>query len=109
MENNNPAPLYRIWGIDNVAYGPVELPALIDWIKQERVTGETWVFLDQKHGWRKASELPELKICFKVKGDTTLTGRDRKGQAAVQRYYFNGRNSSATVSCSGTSGKKLSR
>jgi hypothetical protein len=81
MENNNPAPLYRIWGIDNVAYGPVELPGLIDWIKQERVTGETWVFLDKKHGWRKASELPELKICFKAKGDTTLTGRDRKAQA----------------------------
>jgi hypothetical protein len=34
---------------------------------------------------------------------------DQKGQAAVQRYYFSGRNSSATASCSGTSGKKLSR
>ena len=34
---------------------------------------------------------------------------DRKGQAAIQRSYFNGRNSSATVSCSGTSGKKARR
>ena len=34
---------------------------------------------------------------------------DQKGQAAVQRYYFSGSNSSATASCSGTSGKKLSR
>ena len=34
---------------------------------------------------------------------------DRKEQAAVQTSYFSGRNSSATASCSGTSGKKLSR
>ena len=34
---------------------------------------------------------------------------DQKEQAAVQRYYFSGKNSSATASCSGTSGKKLSR
>jgi hypothetical protein len=34
---------------------------------------------------------------------------DRKGQAAVGACYFSGRKSSATASCSGTSGKKLSR
>ena len=61
MENNNPAPLYRIWGIDNVAYGPVELPSLISWIQQERVTGDTWVFLETNRVWRKASELPGTK------------------------------------------------
>src|SRR5476651_2785699 len=31
---------------------------------------------------------------------------DRKGQAAVKGRYFSGRKSSATASCSGTSGKK---
>jgi len=30
-------------------------------------------------------------------------------QAAVRARYFSGRKSSATASCSGTSGKKLSR
>jgi len=34
---------------------------------------------------------------------------DQKGQAAFQRYYFSGRNSSTTVSCSGTCGKKARR
>lgn len=34
---------------------------------------------------------------------------DRKGQAAGEGRYFSGRKTSATVSCSGTSGKKLSR
>jgi len=34
---------------------------------------------------------------------------DQKGQAAVRERYFSGRKSSAIASCSGTSGKKLSR
>ena len=34
---------------------------------------------------------------------------DRKGQAAARGRYFSGKNRSATASCSGTSGKKLSR
>ena len=84
MQNVDPAPAYRIWGIDNVAYGPVELPVLIGWIKQERVTGDTWVFVETSHVWRKASELPELKICFKGKSDTTTGGRDLKAQAEMR-------------------------
>ena len=84
MEITSPGPVYWIWGVDNVAYGPVELPTLISWIKQERVTGDTWVFLEANNGWRKVSELPELKICFKAKADSTLTGRDQKAQAEAR-------------------------
>jgi hypothetical protein len=46
-------------------------------------------------GWSWIAACPFLAI-----------GRD---QAAVRGRYFSGKNSSATVSCSGTSGKKLSR
>ncbi|VFU08535.1 protein of unknown function [Methylocella tundrae] len=42
-------------------------------------------------------------------GNGLSASGDRKGQAAVRERYFNGKNSSATASCSGTSGKKLSR
>ena len=55
---------YRIWGPDNSAYGPVELPVLVDWIKEERVTASTWVYLDPKEAWIKAEELPELQMFF---------------------------------------------
>jgi len=45
-----------------------------------------------------------------LRGDNGLSASgDRKEQVAVQTRYFSGRNSSATASCSGTSGKKLSR
>ena len=60
---------YFIWGIDDSPYGPVPLSVLIDWIKDERVLAETWVFARQANSWQKASGLPELKDYFGVKVD----------------------------------------
>jgi len=58
---------YRAWGADNIAYGPVELPGLVGWIKQGRVTAQSWVFKEEDHLWARASDLPELKVLFKSK------------------------------------------
>jgi CRP/FNR family cyclic AMP-dependent transcriptional regulator len=60
--------LYSIWAADNVVYGPVELPALISWIKDERVLADTWVFDNQNDRWRKASQIAELQLFFRKKG-----------------------------------------
>ena len=60
----NIAPLYRVWGIDNIAYGPVELPELVSWLKQERVLSDTWIYNESFNAWTKAAELPELKALF---------------------------------------------
>jgi len=61
----NPAVYYRIWGVDNIAYGPVELPGLVDWIRNGRVTQTTWVYSESKREWTKAGELGEVKAVFK--------------------------------------------
>lgn len=58
---------YRAWGADNIAYGPVELPALVAWIKQGKVTANSWVFKEKDGAWSRASDLPELKLMFKSK------------------------------------------
>lgn len=55
---------YYIWGVDDSPYGPVELPVLIDWIRDERVVPETWVFSRNASNWMRASELPELQNQF---------------------------------------------
>jgi hypothetical protein len=65
MDSNNTGSLYTIWGADCAPYGPVELPTLVDWIKDERVGAETWVFEHQAGQWRKAVEYPELACLFK--------------------------------------------
>ena len=43
MSVNDDAVGYKIWGADDVVYGPVELPTMADWIQEERVTADTWV------------------------------------------------------------------
>ena len=57
-------PQYRVWGLDNVAYGPVELPVLTSWVLDERVTAETWVFAEATQSWLRAAQMPELTIFF---------------------------------------------
>ncbi len=64
---DNPAVYFRTWGNDNISYGPVELPGLVEWIRQGRVLRNTWVFREDKAEWARASDLPELKILFKSK------------------------------------------
>ncbi len=58
---------YRAWGADNIAYGPLELPELVTWIKQGKVTATSWVFKEADRIWSRASDLAELKVLFKSK------------------------------------------
>lgn len=55
---------YKIWAVDDVVYGPVELPQLVDWIQEERVVGTTWIFRLDEEKWTRASELDELRGLF---------------------------------------------
>jgi CRP-like cAMP-binding protein len=58
---------YRAWGADNIAYGPVELPGLVAWVKQGKVKANSWVFREKDGEWLHASDMTELKILFKSK------------------------------------------
>src|ERR1700759_1111874 len=69
---------YFIWGIDDSPYGPVELPTLVNWIKDERGLANTWVFMRRDSSWQRAAEITELKMFFGKKrvrgeGETGLT------------------------------------
>jgi len=67
MEEQDAAPGYHIWGIDNSAYGPIELPVLVSWIKDDRVLQDTWIFVERDKGWFRAAEVPELNMFFRPK------------------------------------------
>lgn len=58
---------FRIWAVDNNVYGPVELPTLISWIKDDRVTAATWVYSEHQDAWLKAAEVAELRMFFRAK------------------------------------------
>jgi CRP/FNR family cyclic AMP-dependent transcriptional regulator len=55
---------YFIWGIDDSPDGPVALPVLIDWISDEGVMADTWVFAQSDGNWRRAGEMQELQMHF---------------------------------------------
>jgi CRP/FNR family cyclic AMP-dependent transcriptional regulator len=65
MDASNTGNLYKIWGVDEAVYGPVELPTLVAWIKDERVTAHTWLYSQASAAWLKAADVPELKLFFR--------------------------------------------
>jgi CRP-like cAMP-binding protein len=65
---------FKIWGVDNVVYGPVELPMLVEWVKEERVTSDTWVYSEQADAWHKAPNVPELRMFFRNKPAAAAPG-----------------------------------
>ncbi len=56
---------FIVWGIDQTAYGPVELPTLVSWVKDERVTADTWIYVGKTNSWHKAPEVTELQMFFR--------------------------------------------
>jgi CRP-like cAMP-binding protein len=76
---------FFIWGIDQSAYGPVELPTLVSWIKDERVLAETWIFLARDVAWRRAAELPELQMFFRRKASGTAAAPAGFQAASLRR------------------------
>jgi len=55
---------YKIVGADDQLYGPVELPTLVEWVKDERVTAGTWVYSERDDAWSKAANVAELRMFF---------------------------------------------
>ena len=62
---------FIIWGIDDAPYGPVELPVLVDWVRDDRVLRDTWVLVRKSGTWQRAGEIPELGLLFNRKGQAS--------------------------------------
>jgi hypothetical protein len=72
MSHDNPEPGYKILGVDDAVYGPIDLPTLVEWVKDERVVADTWIYLTGDDAWKKASRLGELAPLFR--GETPAAG-----------------------------------
>ena len=85
MQPNNEAPAYSIWGADKVVYGPVDLPILVNWVQEERVTAESWIHREDTDAWQKAARLPELKMFFQegTAGHTTTFTPDARRDTSM--------------------------
>jgi CRP/FNR family transcriptional regulator, cyclic AMP receptor protein len=82
MANGESGEGFRIWAVDNLVYGPVELPALVGWVKEERVTADTWIFSERTNNWQKAAKVPELQMFFRKKAGLETVTAPSTGVAA---------------------------
>jgi hypothetical protein len=70
---------FFIWGIDDAPYGPVELPVLVNWIKDERILADTWVFARRAGTWQRAADITELKMFFHPRTGVAVQTAPRTG------------------------------
>jgi hypothetical protein len=82
MEAEAPKSGYKIWAVDDVVYGPVELSILTSWISEERVTAQTWIFVGQSGSWHKAADISELQTLFGSKDANGDVASPSPGSAA---------------------------
>ena len=51
---------YKVLGLDDTLYGPVEIPQLVEWARDERIQPDSWLFCVSSRRWVTAADLPEL-------------------------------------------------
>ena len=57
---------------------------MVSWVKDERVTADTWVFVGKTNSWHKAPEVPELQMFFRNgRGKPAASGQPIAGLAGV--------------------------
>jgi len=66
MINEEASPVFQVWGTDGIVYGPIDLPTLCNWVKEQRINGETWIYHGVYDRWQKAELLPELQITLRT-------------------------------------------
>lgn len=55
---------YRVWAMDDVVYGPVTPDILRDWVRDERILPDSWIFCESTRQWNAAREITELRVLF---------------------------------------------
>ena len=67
MASASASVVFFVWAPDRTLSGPVDLPTMIGLVRAERVTRETWIFVNRSGVWQRASEVPDLRWAFEAK------------------------------------------
>lgn len=84
MEPTTTSPQFYLWGTDEKAYGPVDLPQLMAWAQEERILSGSWLYDCQRGAWRLAASMPELAPCFS-ENTAVLPGQSVLKAGALRR------------------------
>jgi hypothetical protein len=86
MKSGDLTHTYRIWGKDGIAYGPVDLTTLIQWVGDGRVNRDTWVFSVPADRWQRAAEFPELQAPFRAPDQSTPSRASSEAGSSRARF-----------------------
>lgn len=64
METEHEGSIYWVWDTDRITYGPVALATLVEWVREDRVTPDSWVYCARRDTWTPAARMDELKLLF---------------------------------------------
>ena len=65
MNQENEHESFMVWASDHMVYGPVQLPTLLEWVKEGRVFPKTWVLSQKQNRWCHAEMIEQLREFFK--------------------------------------------
>ena len=60
MQTNSTGPAFRVLSSDDRTYGPIDLPTLIQWVRERRVQRGTWVLSVTSNHWTPAGSVNAL-------------------------------------------------
>jgi len=75
MTRNYAAEVFKVWAHDNQVYGPIDLPVLIQWVRESRVFRDTWIHLEGRNEWQMAKKIPKLREHFAPGDETDFLNR----------------------------------
>lgn len=55
---------YRVWALDDMMYGPVGCEVLREWVRDERLNAQSWVYCETTYRWIQAGRMTELRVLF---------------------------------------------
>lgn len=80
--NTSGNPGFKVWAVDNMVYGPIDLPVLIQWVEEERVLRETWVHSDENNAWQQAIQIEPLRELFHKFSTRSVTPESKNTNTA---------------------------
>jgi len=71
---------YKVWALDNMVYGPIDLATLIAWVGEGRVSPDTWIHVASDNNglaghWWRAKDIALLRGHFVGVTDTAYIPR----------------------------------
>ena len=77
---------YRIWACDNQLYGPVLLDILAEWVREQRVLRNTWIYVETRQAWCQAESIEQLQEAFPPSEDTVFLERQSMSTNSIDPY-----------------------